>query len=1830
MEKPSATVTLVIEGTHNPERAPSLSPELLAIIGTPRLQQGYDLLAPTRGEVLPEVSVEARDDDLIELRLEGDLKLLMSVADYRAQFGDQASRGIQDTGSVVRIGATLPGKSRERGIFKWIVKGLQLIGIDLTEMAAQKLASYVDSKKGLNGLYCCPLLPEKFPLSAGSLPFTPNAPGSMPGPCSALGSDPLLVFIHGTMSSTEGSFGGLWTDQREVRLRLAQHYDGRSFAFEHKTFTESPVSNALALANALPTGARLHLVSHSRGGMVGELLCRASRIGNLGAPQSPFEDADFDLFSAANQQANCGDLRQLAAVLEKKRLVVERFVRVACPARGTTLASGRLDRYLSVLKMGLSALFKVEWVGDLTWFVAAVAKERTDPEVMPGLEAMMPGSATVRLLNRPGVTLDSDLRVIAGDYDGDGILGTVADWASQGFYGGENDVVVNTPSMYGGALRLGKNQASRGWYYRAQGAQVYHFSYFTQPPTAAQFANGLLLDDAGGAGFLPLSLASHRDDPIARGKVTGFIGEGWGGPLLRKSPCSDGSKPILILVPGIMGTHLKVAGERVWIDLDNIAEGKLSKLSEDAPGVDTDGVLKLPYQALGDFLCASHEVLYFPYDWRQSLHRKGQEFAEFMGGVLGIARANSRPVRILAHSTGGLLVRMAAVLSEHKREGNGWWDCFRSLAGNRLVLAGTPTNGSWAVPYLLTGRDPVVGMLKALDLGNDKKELLKILAGFEGLLETLPGDEAEDCFAGETWVRWRKADGADWPLPDLAILAKCRENRKLLETFDFHLEKDVVRYLAGCADATPSGVRLGDGKLIFESSPLGDGRVLWESGIPDGVRVWYLAASHGDLLNCEQAFKGVSEVIGMGETTLLPTAPPAERGEGARPGEMVQRMIPYYPDEAMLQRAALGGGLVPPRERGAGKGRASKVFRLAVCHGDLAAAQYPVAVGHYVGDSISGTEAVLDRRLAGLMSQRHRLGVYPGPEGTSEVFTRELEQKNITAIVVGLGQVGDLTPALLASGFASALLKLATSPAVRRSASGQRGGFAVSAILIGSGAGWGMGVRDCVRALIEGGCRANNLLGELEGDPNYLAELELLEVFEDRALQALRAVRGLAVLGVLGNLDYDTALRQGTGGRCRALCEDGNDWWQRIKVEINDDDEMKFTTLTGLARIEETVLPTQRALVDRLVEQSVTQSDVSKEAMVAIYNLVTPNAMKERAPDQGDILMMLNEKAARYPWEMMHVGTKGKQIALALRFGLIRQLSLKEFRQRPARAYRAHALVIADPRLPENSELPALPGAYREGEAVAAALAAHRYQVTRQIGTQPIDIVSALFAENYRILHLAGHGIYNYPITRKRQDCSEKTRYVTGMVLDWPQQGEAPGKDPVFLTAVEVEQMAVVPELVFINCCYLGKIEGEAGARLGAENRHLFAASLAARFISMGVRAVVAAGWAVNDAAAEQFAAKFYSCMLDGSSFGQAVTAARRAANEKAPGHNTWAAYQCYGDPAYRLEGTNSAPGGKFFLAPREAICELRAMRDRRRDDAGNLIAKAVLLKELQRTESLIPHEWMTKCGEIRAALGAAYAELGDFDRGIEQYEAAAKCGDGGCSLNDLDQLANIKVRRVERGVKSGLLSKEEAKHEINAVIAQLEARSAECGETTERSTITASAYKLLLMAGAHGKKETNRILAGMASWYGKVAHFDGDLDPYPALNSICIQILLESRKAKVDSAEIARIRERLGKTAQAGIQLNRRDPQFWHAVYEIDAELYGILLDVVSGATIEEASGVLDQLYQRYLALAEIFGTSRKMDSVAKQVRFIAGFLPESLAQLKGELDKLATKLAG
>ncbi|MFB8829404.1 hypothetical protein ACE0DR_08530 [Azotobacter sp. CWF10] len=107
-------------------------------------------------------------------------------------------------------------------------------------------------------------------------------------------------------------------------------------------------------------------------------------------------------------------------------------------------------------------------------FLLAVVKERTDPRTLPGLEAMMPGSALTRLLHHPGLLTVADLSVIAGDIEGGSLWQKLKLLASDWFYGADHDLVVNTSSMSGGLRRPDRGARFR----QDKGSEVNHFSYF--------------------------------------------------------------------------------------------------------------------------------------------------------------------------------------------------------------------------------------------------------------------------------------------------------------------------------------------------------------------------------------------------------------------------------------------------------------------------------------------------------------------------------------------------------------------------------------------------------------------------------------------------------------------------------------------------------------------------------------------------------------------------------------------------------------------------------------------------------------------------------------------------------------------------------------------------------------------------------------------------------------------------------------------------------------------------------------------------------------------------------------------------------------------------------------------------------------------------------------------------------------------------------------------------------------------------------------------------------------------------------------------------------
>ena len=96
---------------------------------------------------------------------------------------------------------------------------------------------------------------------------------------------PVLVLVHGTFVDTVATFGKLWERHSPTVRDLFHAYSNRVYALEHPTLGASPIGNALTLVRALPAGTRLHLLTHSRGGYVAEVLARVCAQASLPADE---------------------------------------------------------------------------------------------------------------------------------------------------------------------------------------------------------------------------------------------------------------------------------------------------------------------------------------------------------------------------------------------------------------------------------------------------------------------------------------------------------------------------------------------------------------------------------------------------------------------------------------------------------------------------------------------------------------------------------------------------------------------------------------------------------------------------------------------------------------------------------------------------------------------------------------------------------------------------------------------------------------------------------------------------------------------------------------------------------------------------------------------------------------------------------------------------------------------------------------------------------------------------------------------------------------------------------------------------------------------------------------------------------------------------------------------------------------------------------------------------------------------------------------------------------------------------------------------------------
>lgn len=1652
---------------------------------------------------------------------------------------------------------------------------------------------------------------------------------------------PYLLFIHGTASSTLGSFGRLSVRHGFDVLKLSttpeweqlqQRYNERVVAYEHRTLSRSPFENALQLAKTLPDGARLHLVTHSRGGLVGELLClsQVKELNNAGLLKTFRERLELP-FHKGERTDDIATLRQLLDVLASKRLQVERFVRVACPARGTKLASQRINDFFSSI---LNLLEFLPWMKahPLAEFaratLLALLKYPTNPQQLPGIEAMMPEAPLIKMLNNLSVTTESDLAVIEGDIEPGELADRLKYGVVEALFREENDLVVNTRAMTGGMKRTRPI-----FKLTHQGQEVSHFSYFNNHKTRRGLLSWLTLDELSveavtKAGFEPVKPETARPE-ISRS--------------VRSAQTANA--PVVFVLPGLMGSHLRVRNERVWIDQGQLALGDLEKLHIEAAQVEPETLLAA-YGNLVEALKARHEVIPFAYDWRLSLRESAQRLQEAV--KLEMSR-HERPIRFLAHGEGGLVVRQMIAANQPL------WNELKKR-DTRLVMLGTPNGGSFAALQLLHAQGQLFELLALVDMKNTSARLLEIISSYPGVSELLPAE----CFDETQWAaRWASneqsltvngAPAATPPDKSRAQAAAVRQQfikligkkqfedaAQLREQLKTAVDKERMVYVAGAAVETPSAIRLelpaADDKsdkkdeLVFYATMEGDGQVTHHAGQLAGIPTWYVDVEHGALVKHEPSFVALNELLEKGTTRKLATTPPSARGNVAATWRALRKAPPQmFPDENDLAAAALGQTITvapaPPVHS----------LRVSVVHTDLLNARYPVAVGHYKNDVLVGAERALDRALNGRLSQLSQLGIYPGDVSTAEVV--RIKDADVQgALIVGLGEFGEARRDRVRNGVTAVALRYALrvlNESDQPTAQGWRSA-AFSALLLGTYSSGQMTIADSVSAIIQGALQANRLLRR-QGlwDEVRIDEVEIVELYEDIATQAAHAVRLLTEYPPV-SLEDDEALvfdppqlRWRDGGRPQRPPDmHAHGWWRRLQIAVdrdkpqpraaNDDKaqnngldgrqrRLKFTLMTERARIEEQMIPSQRALIEDFIDQAVNRPRRSQQLGMTLFELLIPNSFKNEFGAEGDWLLFVDRESAQYPWELMSQRTRGTAAPLFNERGLIRQLATSEFRVNPQAAQGKNVLIVAPEY--DGAQFAKLPGAQAEARAVKSLLEAQNdLNVIARIGKEANapEVIYQLLANDYRIIHLAGHGHYEAPDDNEAVEQEARS----GMVLS----------ERSWLTAAEIEQLPVVPDLVFINCCFLGAIEREPRA-------NKLAASIALSLIKMGVKAVVAAGWAVDDGAAQTFAEEFYTRLLDNQTFGMAVRSARERVYREFPDSNTWGAYQCYGNPDFRLYGmaASGARDGKgAWLSPREYRNELRRFaEDARITDAD---AVRALRTHLEGLYDSLPADWLD--AEMLAVLGNAWAALGETGESVRFYERALGHEQSNLTLRDIQNLANLAGRQAraashaasDETKRAELVSKHLARE--FELLTQLESLS----KTTHLLSLFGSHYKR--RAQLEKVENLTANLQKAAERYHLASELartnTGKVNPYPALNWALCQTLLNKLAAnQSEQQKIEAQTERVLSEVLLAAKSLTNDSDIWKRLHYPDA----LLLDHLLHGTLAQESEHDDVKMKNRARVERAYGYALQQGRINRtELDAVLGqydFLSEMLSRIK------------
>jgi surfactin synthase thioesterase subunit len=1279
---------------------------------------------------------------------------------------------------------------------------------------------------------------------------------------SAPSDAPKLILVHGFASSTAGSFYH-WERSDVVRRALSARY-GELLCFDHRTLVDSPVDNAIALARALASrspAARYELVGYSRGGLVAELLARD-------AQPSDAIDSLMRSKHAAEWPALREKLVELAQL--QRRLSISKVLRVASPFAGTFLA-GELPH--AALSLMLGALLKLTQVPP----VAAAGTKQVLLKLLtmvahrslPGLFDMRPGSALVRFLDAAPRRASTVHRAVSAavQADTDSLWQRPAQWAIEHVYGGATDLVVPERSALSG-VRNDERLCLPG--------SRSHFDCFDEQPAAYDD-----LDSRPPSTALAALLDSTLERTSSIGPYSRIVANA---PVDERSTrtISDVVRQRLrgvrvVIVPGIMGSTLDDPSGRVWLS-PTLLHGSFARLAYNGQPdlVRSTGLVEPAYAMLKATLSSmGATVIDAHYDWREPIEHCAKQVNDRCGDL------SSGRWAIIAHSMGGVVARRW--LLDLKREGAA---ALSTL--NRVLFLGVPHRGAYSAALARAGEEGLVRLLDCADQAQNLESIVRTIKQFPGLRALEPIDGAG-------------ADVVDDVKREVSALAALQQQ--------FAREFSDGRFVTVLGDPKQKTARSrtpGDDDVGH-----GDNRVLHSSSKINGDPCVCYPVGHGTIPQAPGFLWNVATLVNEGKEPHVRGALSNERMSA----RSALQTLPVIDDES-AQIAAITGadfatirdvnafGAQPPMLTSSGDSQSplsaaerAKSVGLSVVYGSIRSVQIErseqsgltedsdrpamaraLVIARVEQPVLDGVLRDLDVLLDGSMGRRFVLSGVSAELGVTHSFAGR--RSGVPLVVFGLGRMVEFDREAFVGAARAAFERAAFDAVDEALAMGRKDDpSAPTDIELCSVIPSALSATSVERvgaiavALIEALLLANR--GLVRANVR-IASFVLYEQHRDSAavlLRALDAARRSVRVEFSGaeRIEVAETLHRGEGYRGSRL--------SRAAALVDVVTVSIRATTAGTNTVFDFAYDDGRAALrtDRGELSSARRAQLfdhaskgrAEEARDLLAEVV-PQWFERLATSGRDLELVLDVESAAIPWEVVADGLGPRRANMVRRFS--------GSHERVATVTSNTALVVADPYL--DAPTWSLAGARTEGRAVASALIEAQLVVRHEIAVTGDEARRALVAVqrgSVRILHIAAHGDFS-------------ARAGAGVVLL--------GANNV-LDARWWARLERVPEVVFFNSCSSGRIAPELQQGI---------ASLAESVLRSGVRLFVAAAWPVSDRGAAAFAVALHRELLSGVPFAEAVRRARvvlRATDERT---TTWAAYQTYGDPSYRLQQESPLP----------------------------------------------------------------------------------------------------------------------------------------------------------------------------------------------------------------------------------------------------------------------------------------------------------------------------------